>query len=52
MEKTSEHIVRNLPLAAFLKLRGHRIIRFEPIPRKGFCNFVFERDATIGPDRC
>jgi len=47
-----EHLARSLPLAAFLRLKGHSVIRFDRVPdQPRFFNFVFEAGPDIDADR-
>lgn len=46
-----EQRIRQLSVAAFLRMKGHAVIRFEPVPGKQFSDIVFEKSSTIVADQ-
>lgn len=52
MEAKREHLVRQLHLAAYLLIKGHKMVRLDPVPgHRGFVTFVFQNDPQINRDR-
>jgi hypothetical protein len=51
MKNPSEREIHQLHLACFLLVKGHRLLRIEPVPGKAFSTFVFANDDKMASDR-
>ena len=51
--QSTEYLVNQLALAAFLKARNHRLLRLQSVVRDGrrWVVYVFEDNGAVGEDR-